>query len=452
MLTDFWYFPSVNTSSTDVTFWLNGGPGCSSLEGLLQENGPFLWQYGTYLPVPNPYSWTNISNMVWVEQPVGTGFSQGMPNATGEFDVSQQFLGFLEQFFSTFSALQGMDMYIAGESYAGKYIPYIADAVYNYTEAANSSSSSTNSSQLGNLKGTMIYDGVYGADIYQSEITAPRFVAKNAELWNLNSTYMAQLQNESISCGYEAYLDQYLVYPAVPMSAFNGTSTSSCDLWDEALDAAFLVNPCFNLYHITDTCPNLWDVLGFPGSFGYLPEGATIYFNRTDVQQAINAPLQEWQECTDTDVFVNGTDSTPNVYESILPRVIGKNQRTILGQGNWDYIIMSEGTKLMIQNMTFNGKQGFDSAPSTPYIVEAEGVTGIYHEERGLTYIEIAASGHMVPQYAPGSAYKMFQYLLGQVDTLDVPTTGANGTGTIVSSKAIEYVSAPRRGMIRAGF
>lgn len=65
----FWFFPSENPKAkNEIVIWLNGGPGCSSLEGLLQENGPFLWQYGTFAPVPNPWSWTNLTNMVWVEQ------------------------------------------------------------------------------------------------------------------------------------------------------------------------------------------------------------------------------------------------------------------------------------------------------------------------------------------------------------------------------------------------
>lgn len=58
----FWFFPSANPLASDeITIWLNGGPGCSSLEGLLQENGPFLWQYGTFAPVKNPYTWVNLT-------------------------------------------------------------------------------------------------------------------------------------------------------------------------------------------------------------------------------------------------------------------------------------------------------------------------------------------------------------------------------------------------------
>ena len=59
-----------------------------SLEGLLQENGPFLWQYGTAHPVPNPYAWNKQVNVLWVEQPVGTGFTQGVPNIHDEHQLA----------------------------------------------------------------------------------------------------------------------------------------------------------------------------------------------------------------------------------------------------------------------------------------------------------------------------------------------------------------------------
>lgn len=134
----FWFFPSNNTDARDeILIWLNGGvsrpsrparwgtkrltsitqPGCSSLGGLLQENGPFLWQYGTYAPVANPWAWKHLTNVVYVEQPIGTGFSQGDVTATNEEDIARQFMGFWKNFMDTFS-MRGNKVYITGESYA----------------------------------------------------------------------------------------------------------------------------------------------------------------------------------------------------------------------------------------------------------------------------------------------------------------------------------------------
>lgn len=105
-----------------------------------------------------------------------------------------------------------------------------------------------------------------------------------------------------------------------------------------------LKNPCFSVYEITTTCPLLWDVLGFPGSFAYTPKGADIYFNRTDVQKVINAPHMEWEECSSDDVFVGGLDKSDPSTWSVLPRAIEKNDRTIIGHGLLDFILMTNGT------------------------------------------------------------------------------------------------------------
>jgi len=53
--------------------------------------------------------------VVWIEQPVGTGFSQGIPTATDETEVAAQFMGFWENFMDTFD-LQGRKVFITGES------------------------------------------------------------------------------------------------------------------------------------------------------------------------------------------------------------------------------------------------------------------------------------------------------------------------------------------------
>lgn len=154
----FWYFPSQNPLAQDeITIWLNGGPGCSSLEGLLQENGPFLWQYGTFKPVKNPYTWVNLTNVVWVEQPVGTGFSQGKPTAKNEHDVAAQFLGFFKNFVDTFD-LHHKKVFISGESYAGYYVPYIADAMLK-----------KNDTGYYDVESILIYDPSTSLDVVQEE-------------------------------------------------------------------------------------------------------------------------------------------------------------------------------------------------------------------------------------------------------------------------------------------
>lgn len=147
----FWFFPSDNPDASDeITIWLNGGPGCSSLDGLLQEHGPFLWQSGTYAPQPNPFSFVNLTNMVYVDQPIGTGFSpaaDGAPaNITDEIDIGRDFSGFWKNFMTTFN-LTGRKVYLTGESYAGQYIPYIASYLLDQ-----------NNTDYYNVKGIQIND------------------------------------------------------------------------------------------------------------------------------------------------------------------------------------------------------------------------------------------------------------------------------------------------------
>jgi carboxypeptidase D len=81
---------------------------------LLTENGPFTWEAGTLAPVPNAYSWTNLTNMMWVEQPVGVGFSQGVPNIENEVELGLEMAGFYKSFVDTFD-VQNYDVYLTGE-------------------------------------------------------------------------------------------------------------------------------------------------------------------------------------------------------------------------------------------------------------------------------------------------------------------------------------------------
>ncbi|KAI1635352.1 Alpha/Beta hydrolase protein [Biscogniauxia mediterranea] len=433
----FWFFPkSENTTAEkEILLWLNGGPGCSSFEGLIQENGPFVWQYGTYKPVPNPWAWNRLINMVWVEQPVGTGFSRGTVTATSEEDVAAQFLGFWKNFIETFS-MQGYKVYIAGESYAGLYVPYIASAMLD-----------ANDTTYYDLNGILIYDPVLGNDVVQSATTVVPFVDYHHNLMPFNDSYSAYIHGLHDSCGFAAYGDKYLTYPPPGPQPSNYTETVSDEcqgLWESVLDEAMSVNPCFDVYQVATTCPLLWDILGFPGSLFYIPEGSgPVYFDRTDVKQAIHADVSHtWTECSEGNVFVHGRDTSDPSTWRVLPHVIDATQNVIIGHGSLDMILLPNGTLLSIQNMTWGGQLGFQSAPAEPFFVPfhhlstapelnaetdpvalsgiaAAGVLGSAHTERGLTYVGVDLAGHMIPQYAPSAAFRQLEFLLGIVDGLN---------------------------------
>ncbi|PFH45326.1 hypothetical protein AMATHDRAFT_71834 [Amanita thiersii Skay4041] len=402
----FWFFPpGPEGSLDDLIFWTNGGPGCSSLEGLLQENGPFTWSWGQAKPTVNEFSWTNLSSVLWVEQPVGTGFSQGKPNIQNEDDLAAQLVGFLQQFLEVFSELKNKKFYLTGESYAGTYIPDIANYIYTHPGVIDL-----------DLQGTWTADPSLSWDVVQEQIPAVDFVHKYENVFALNQTFMAELDQVAERCGYAGYIDKHVTFPPqgrLPLPGKSVFADPGCDVWDLIFDAALRVNPAFDIYRIFDTYPILWDVLGFPGSF---PDEQTtpLYFDRDDVKKAIHAPSTvKWEECSEINVFPKGDGSLPPAL-SVLPNVIEKNQRTVIIHGLADFILIAEGTRIVIQNMTWNGMQGFQTPiQQDSFVVDGVGSLGNVHQERGLTYFEVALSGHMIPQFSPKAGIQSMQYLLG---------------------------------------
>ncbi|THH07732.1 hypothetical protein EW145_g3187 [Phellinidium pouzarii] len=434
----FWFWPTNNASNGDeLLFWTNGGPGCSSLEGFLQENGPICnMVMGT--------SSTNTEHVVMDEsiaRALGratcrgefmktarlrlnkiiyvdyfqTGFSQGTPSIENDDQLAEQVMGFLEQFLEVFSELKGKDFYVSGESYAGFYVPYIANWIYEHPGLDL------------NLKGISIADPTLSYNVVQQEIPALRFVQVIPlllEKVGFNS-FMSELQNISDTCGYTDYLDSFVTFPpAGPLPLPNGTegtfsAVSSCRIHSPIQRAIQSINPVFDVYRVSDTWPNLWSVIGFPRSTQEF-----IYFNRTDVQDAIHAPHIDWTACTNTNVYVNLTTGEPINDQSIpstlsvLPNVIEKSERTIIVHGLADFILVAEGTRIAIQNMTWNGAQGFQTPiePET-FTVKNMGIFGNEHTERGLTFVEFYFSGHMTPQFVPWAAFNTISFLLGRQPT-----------------------------------
>lgn len=198
-----------------------------------------LWQYGTYRPVQNPWTWVNLTNVVWVEQPIGTGFTQGNVTATNEDDVTEQFMGFFKNFVELFG-MQGYTVYIAGESYAGQYIPYLANGFFE-----------ANDTTYYNLSSILIYDGVYSYNAVGEDIPVTAFADYWAPLLDLNATTMEQLHNMSEACGYDQFMEEALVFPPkgpLPTPPYADEAPDNCSTWNTVFNAASLVNPCFDEY------------------------------------------------------------------------------------------------------------------------------------------------------------------------------------------------------------
>ncbi|KAL4467104.1 hypothetical protein ABPG72_019314 [Tetrahymena utriculariae] len=119
-----------NKSQDPLILWLNGGPGCSSLLGLFEELGPYKITQDNTL-TSNPYSWNNKANVLFVDQPIGTGFSNigtsDIPKT--EEEIAKEIHDFILSFLQIYPKYVNRGFYIAGESYAGQYIPAIGSYI-----------------------------------------------------------------------------------------------------------------------------------------------------------------------------------------------------------------------------------------------------------------------------------------------------------------------------------
>jgi carboxypeptidase C (cathepsin A) len=168
--TMFWLFePTVQSVKNTLVIWLNGGPGCSSFNcGVMMEHSPVTQPLrpagyccltdSTPKLAYNNYTWTKATTMLYVEHPIGTGFSYGEPLPETEQEASSDLDQFLQNFFTVFDKFQGHDFYIMGESYAGMFVPSVARYIYLKNKQALEDSNPSNRFIV-KLKGAALGNG-----------------------------------------------------------------------------------------------------------------------------------------------------------------------------------------------------------------------------------------------------------------------------------------------------
>lgn len=222
-------------------------------------------------------------------------------------------------------------------------------------------------------------------------------------------------------------------FPSAPGTDSKGLLIAGCEVFTGVFQASLSLNPCFNLYQINQACPIPFDAIGFPYSGHYLPNTfRQPYFNLQTVKHALHVPLAyNWTVSSLTSVFVNGADlSPPSAHRNgPLQRVIEHTNNVIIANGDLDMAVPTNGTLLALQNLTWNGVQGFSHPPTQPlWVPKAQGwvqesmagagLLGKWVTERGLTFVQVFRAGHQVPEWQPSVAYRQLELLLGRIDNM----------------------------------
>lgn len=153
--TFFWYFESLSKPATDpLVIWFTGGPGCSGIDALFQEHGPFMFTPAGNV-VQREYTWNKVANVLYFEQPLNVGYSYStdpMDMNSNDVAATENTYKFIEAFLEVFSELKGRDIWITGESYGGTYVPWIANRIL----AGESSNAQLTSSLQGLMLGNPV--------------------------------------------------------------------------------------------------------------------------------------------------------------------------------------------------------------------------------------------------------------------------------------------------------
>ncbi|CAH8351021.1 unnamed protein product [Eruca vesicaria subsp. sativa] len=397
----YWFFEAMRLpNQKPLVLWLNGGPGCSSVGyGATQEIGPFLVDNkGNSLQL-NPYAWNHEANILFLESPVGVGFSYSNTSSDykkiGDDFTARDTYTFIQNWLERFPAYRDNDFYIAGESYAGKYIPELAEVVYDKNNENLSLHIKLKGILLGNPETSEAEDWEGWVDYAWSHavISDEMYgVIKRNCNFSSNTTWDVKECKDNIDEVIKQYhkIDQYSLY--TPTCNGNSTPSSSLDL--------------------TRFRTNLANSKMMPRMMGgydpCLDDYTRIFYNRADVQKALHASdgihLKNWSICNDA-IFQNWTDSKPSVLP-IYKKLIAGGFRIWVYSGDTDGRVPVLGTRYCINKLELPIKTSW-----RPWYHEKQ-VSGWLQEYEGLTFATFKGAGHDVPSFKPSESLSFFSAFL----------------------------------------
>jgi cathepsin A (carboxypeptidase C) len=395
-----------------VTLWLNGGPGCSSLDGMLYEHGPLLAAAEDKL-VRNPYAWTKASSMLYMEAPAGVGFSyrsDKKPYASNDTQTAADNLHALHDFFSKFPELKKREFYVSGESYAGVYVPTLSQAILH------------DKTVDWNMQGLLTGNGVMGWDLMSS------------------SRYPFLAGHGGISTSQ---------YKELELACKKGEEGAKCA---ELMQKADEATAGLNMYDFYRDChANPDGLLGAIGrgrktnlaaarlaprpphpSLGMsVPcidsEAGTKWLGRDDVKKALHVEQSPntWAICTtQVNYQRNMKYEAAPIYAELQ-----RHYRIVVYHGDTDMAcdyIQGQAAMEQVKAMA-NLTTKEDWVPWVLKDSEGDQVAGFlttYGGARDYHFITVKGAGHMAPQWKPEASYAFFSRFLEKKDLRTGATKG----------------------------
>ncbi|KAK7696265.1 hypothetical protein QCA50_000918 [Cerrena zonata] len=372
-----------------ILFWFNGGPGCSSFDGLMMEVGPWrLDGKGGLRKLEG--GWEEYTTMVYVDQPPGTGFSY---TSTNKYlhelpDASRYFIEFLRNFYQIFPEYRTMDTYLGGESYAGQYIPYFADAILN--------------ANLGiPFRGAAIGNGwIDGRRQYPSFLdyaVKHGLVVENSDDWKRGKDITDRCMSD--------FEKQATEVEPVHTDLCETVMQTVIEHHTKDVNGS---RQCLNMYDVrlSDTYPACG--MNWPPDLKHM----YTYLQRQDVVRSFHAQdaSTAWQECRSG---VHRAMSTKHSNSSImvLPRVLEKVP-VMLFAGDQDLICNYMGVESTIQAMNWNGATGLGTVQTQSWSVNNT-AAGTWVTSRNLTYVKIFNASHMAGFDVPHISHDMILRFMG---------------------------------------
>ncbi|KAI1270502.1 Alpha/Beta hydrolase protein [Xylariaceae sp. FL1019] len=465
----FWFFEArTDPNEKPITLWLNGGPGSDSLIGLFEELGPCSVAANGSETILNPYSWTEESNMLFLSQPIGVGFSYdtkvegfvnrttGLPQnssdpdgrysdvdpyrttttelaAVGAYEVLQ---GFLENLPTLDGTVESRSFNLWTESYGGHYGPAFFKYFYDQNELIKSGEKKGVELNMHTLG---IINGIVSASIQMPYY--PEFAYKN--------TYGIKGVNESIY----NYMKMNWEFPGACKDSIQyciqGDRTTMdgnavCSQAD-AICRGLVESP---FYVVSGRNP--YDIRAMYNA-DIPPEPWVDYLNTAYVQNALGVDInytstsseQVWQGFD-----YSGDWNYPELMED-LEAVVGYGVRVALIYGDADYICNWFGGEAVSLALNYTHSKEFAEAGYAPFMVD--GVE--YGESRqygNFSFTRIYESGHEIPYYQPVAALEFFKrtlndYVLADGTTKITATYESNGTAkaTHTESYSAWYTGRP---------